>query len=125
MNLADVSGIVPPELLKWADIPLILLCVIISVVLRPQFDPEQGAYAKWQEMFRGDKIMLLPLLIGLLIGTVVELTTDQFDLNMAIRRSLTTGCGAVAGYRGAKLWIPWIFRKKDEDDTTGLDNKAA
>lgn len=114
---------IPPELMAWSDIPLILLCVGISHVLRPFFDPDRLPPTPWQDFFRGDRIMALPFLVGIAIGFIAEATTPEFDMHMAIRRTLTTGCGAAAGFRAAKVFFPHWFADHGKDSTLNDKNR--
>ena len=84
---------IPPELLKWADLPIIGLIILASQVLRP-------VVARW---LKDDLIILLPLVLGLAIGVLTELGTASFDLNMAVRRVLVDAFGAAGMFRVFKV----------------------
>ncbi len=96
------------DILAWADAPIILLILLASYILQPILDPTQGVYRKWQELFRGNKILMFPLGIGLFLSIVLEATTSEFNVNVALRRILTNSLGSA-------FLFQYIKRKPEGD----------
>jgi len=90
---------IPPELLKWADLPTIALVILASQLLRPVV--EDLAWIKKDK----DRIVFLPICLGMLIGVLVEVTTSEFDLYMAVRRILVDAFGAAGVFKTGKVML--------------------
>jgi hypothetical protein len=119
----------PKVIVDWADIPLAVLIILLTYILRPTFDPEMGKYARWQEVFRGDRIILLPLVLGGFHSLVFGLLgPPPLDWAAILQRSMATGCGAAIGYRGAKIFFPTIaaiFERRDDQKRTEAQQDRA
>ena len=53
-----------------------------------------------------DRLLIVPVVIGVIIGIGVEATTKTFAISVAIRRSLACGCGAAVAYRFIRVFFP-------------------
>ena len=88
---------IPPEILAVADPFTIGLIVFLSQLLRPVIDK-----LPW---FRNDsdRVIFLPLALGLIMGMVLEAGTSNFDWPMAMRRCIINSVGAAGTYKLGKV----------------------
>lgn len=87
-------------LMQHADPLNVIVVVILSYLIRPWI-------RRWQFFAAdNDRLLILPVLLGVPLGFLVEYTTPTFALSVAIRRALACGCGAAVGYRFVKLFFP-------------------
>lgn len=88
---------IPPELLAVADPFTIGLVVFLSQLLRPIV--EDIAWFKVDP----DRIIFVPLVLGLIVGLLLEATTDTFNWQMALRRCIINSVGAAGTYKVGKV----------------------
>lgn len=87
-------------LMQHADPLNVIVVVILSYLIRPWI-------RRWSFFAAdNDRLLILPVLLGVPLGFLVEYTTPTFALSVAIRRSLACGCGAAVGYRFVRLFFP-------------------
>lgn len=90
------------DILQFSDIPLAISVILIVSAIRPFFEVENPN--AFQRLFKGDRSVGLVLVIGMLVGILVELTTPEFDVHMAVRRVMATAGFASLAYKAYKSY---------------------
>lgn len=88
---------IPPEILKWADPVTISIVMVATDALRP-FVMRIGWVGEDE-----DRIIVVPLVLGLAVGVLIEFTTPEFSVPMALRRIIINALGAAGAYRAMKI----------------------
>ena len=88
---------IPPEILAVADPFTIGLVVFLSQLLRPMVEK-----LPW---FRDDtdRAIFIPLVLGLVVGMALEISTETFNWPMAMRRCIINSVGAAGTYKLGKV----------------------
>lgn len=108
MDVTHIESLIPQE------VYMIVMATIAAWVIKPFLTPESGVWDKpFQKVFKDQRFIVIPFILGVIFGFIQEYTTPQFNLNVGIRRALFSGSGAaLAESIGAIEYIKTILKDK-------------
>lgn len=81
------------EVAKWADPAVVVFVIFVTEGLKP-------LVSRW---LKGDAVVVLPLIVGLVVSLSLELSSGQFEWWSLQRRVLLTGFAAAGAYRALRV----------------------